>query len=284
LLNITPDHLDRYPDVAGYAAAKARLFAAQGPDDFAVLNVDDPLVAALAPKLAAAVVPFSTRAPRPPGQHGAGWLEGGELCLRLPDEEEVVERYAATSPGLVGRHNLENALAASLAARLMGATAEEVRTVLQTFEPLPHRMIEVGDVDGVRYYDDSKGTNVGAVVAALDGFPRPVVLIAGGRDKGGSYEPLARSLLKVGRAVVVIGEAAERIADALAESAPDLPVERAGSLADAVAVARRLARPGDAVVLSPGCSSFDMFRNYAERGDAFRAAVDRLAAAPGGRS
>jgi UDP-N-acetylmuramoylalanine--D-glutamate ligase len=142
----------------------------------------------------------------------------------------------------------------------------------------------VGDLDGVRYYDDSKGTNVGAVVAALDGFPRPVVLIAGGRDKGGSYEPLARSLRKVGRAVVVIGEAADRIAGALAEAAPELPVERADSLGDAVVAARRLARPGDAVVLSPACSSFDMFRNYAERGDAFRAAVDGLAERPGGRS
>jgi UDP-N-acetylmuramoylalanine--D-glutamate ligase len=203
--------------------------------------------------------------------------------LRLPGGEEEVERYAVSSPGLMGRHNLENALAASLSARLLGATAEEVRTVLQAFEPLPHRMIEVGDLDGVRYYDDSKGTNVGAVVAALDGFPRPVVLIAGGRDKGGSYEPLARSLLKVGRAAVVIGEAADRIAGALALAAPDLPVERADSLADAVAAARRLARPGDAVVLSPACSSFDMFRNYADRGDAFRAAVDELAARPGGR-
>jgi UDP-N-acetylmuramoylalanine--D-glutamate ligase len=119
------------------------------------------------------------------------------------------------------------------------------------------------------------------VVAALDGFPRPVVLIAGGRDKGGSYEPLALSLRKVGRAVVVIGEASDRIAGALAEVAPNLPVERVGSLADAVAAARRLARPGDAVVLSPACSSFDMFRNYAERGDAFRAAVDRLSAGNG---
>ena len=286
LLNITPDHLDRYPDLAAYAAAKARLFAAQGPEDFAVLNVDDPPVAALSSRLTAELVPFSTRMPGAPGPQvaRAGWLEGAELCLRLPGGEEEVERYAVSSPGLVGRHNLENALAASLSARLLGATAEEVRTVLQTYEPLPHRMIEVGDLDGVRYYDDSKGTNVGAVVAALDGFPRPVVLIAGGRDKGGSYEPLARSLLKVGRAVVVIGEAADRIAGALAEAAPQLPVERAGSLADAVAAARRLARPGDAVVLSPACSSFDMFRNYADRGDAFRAAVDRLAAGPGGRS
>jgi UDP-N-acetylmuramoylalanine--D-glutamate ligase len=284
LLNITPDHLDRYPDVEAYAAAKARLFAAQGPEDFALLNADDPRVAALAATIPKAeVVPFSTRMPGPPGPQveRAGWLEGDELCLRLPDGEE---RYSALAPGLVGRHNLENALAASLSARLLGATAEEVRTVLQTFEPLPHRMIEVGELDGVRYYDDSKGTNVGAVVAALDGFPRPVVLIAGGRDKGGSYQPLAQSLLKVGRAVVVIGEAADRIAAALAEAAPDLRVERADSLDAAVIAARRLARPGDAVVLSPACSSFDMFRNYAERGDAFRAAVDQLATRPGGRT
>jgi UDP-N-acetylmuramoylalanine--D-glutamate ligase len=290
LLNITPDHLDRYADVEAYTAAKLRLFAAQGPEDFAVLNVDDARVASLSARLKGELVPFSTRTGRAPGPQveRAGWVEGGELCLRLPDGQErgqrSVERYEVSSPGLVGRHNLENALAASLSARLLGATAEEVRTVLQTFEPLPHRMIQVGDLDGVRYYDDSKGTNVGAVVAALDGFPRPVVLIAGGRDKGGSYEPLARSLRKVGRAVVVIGEAADRIAGALAEAAPDLPVERAGSLGDAVVAARRLAHPGDAVVLSPACSSFDMFRNYAERGDAFREAVDGLAERPGDRS
>jgi UDP-N-acetylmuramoylalanine--D-glutamate ligase len=270
LLNITPDHLDRYAGIDDYAAAKARLFAAQTADDFAVLNIDDERVAGIGHGLRATRVPLSTRLPLDVG----GWVEGEELCLRLPGGEREV--YPAALPALVGRHNQENALAAALAARLSGATEEEVRAALQAFEPLPHRMTQVGDVDGVLYFDDSKGTNVGAVVAALDGFPRPVVLIAGGRDKGGSYQPLAEVLGRpgAGRAVVVIGEAAARIEAALAGV---LPVARAGSLPAAVAEAHALARPGDAVVLSPACSSFDMFRNYQERGDVFRAAVAALA-------
>jgi UDP-N-acetylmuramoylalanine--D-glutamate ligase len=131
----------------------------------------------------------------------------------------------------------------------------------------------VGELDGVLFYDDSKGTNVGAVVAALDRFPHPVVLIAGGRDKGGSYEPLAQVMKQVGRGAVLIGESAPKLRDALA---PTVPVEIAGSMEEAVAQAATMARSGDAVLLSPACSSFDMFRNYEHRAEAFRAAVDSL--------
>ena len=272
LLNITPDHLDRYTDLSEYAAAKARLFAAQGPGDFAVLNVDDPRVATLAGQLRSTVIPFSTRRVLGDG----GWIEGGQLCLRLPGQE--IERFPAVWPGLVGRHNQENTLAAALASRLVGATAEELRAALGSFRPLPHRMTLVAETEGIAYYDDSKGTNVDAVVAALDGFPRPVVLIAGGRDKGGSYAPLAQALSRVGRGAVLIGEAADRIEEALA---PVVKVSRAGSMDEAVAAATRLARPGDAVVLSPACSSFDMFRDYKERGEAFASAVSRLTGAGG---
>jgi UDP-N-acetylmuramoylalanine--D-glutamate ligase len=275
LLNITPDHLDRYADLEEYAAAKARLFAAQTAEDFAVLNVDDSRVAALAPTLRSQVLRFSTRLRPSPEQPLAGWLEGDELCLLLPGEE--LERYPATSPGLVGRHNQENALAAALAARLLGATGQEVLATLGAFRPLPHRMTLVGTAGQVAYYDDSKGTNVDAVVAALDGFPRPVVLIAGGRDKGGSYDPLAEVLGRVGRAAVLIGEAAARIEEAIGKATK---VARAGSMDEAVAVASRLAHPGDAVVLSPACSSFDMFRDYKHRGEAFQAAVLRLMGEP----
>jgi UDP-N-acetylmuramoylalanine--D-glutamate ligase len=277
LLNITPDHLDRYAGVEDYAATKARLFAAQTPDDYAVLNLDDPRVAMLAGAMTGRgqVLGFSTRRQPAPGQPLAGWVEGGELCLQLPEED--LERYPAGSPGLVGRHNQENALAAALAARLVGATQQEVLATLGAFRPLPHRMTLVGTSGGVAYYDDSKGTNVDAVVAALDGFPRPVVLIAGGRDKGGSYAPLAEALGRVGRAAVLIGEAAARIEEALGTS---IKVARAGSMDEAVAVASRLAHVGDAVVLSPACASFDMFRDYKHRGDAFQAAVLRLMGEP----
>jgi UDP-N-acetylmuramoylalanine--D-glutamate ligase len=264
LLNITPDHLDRYPDMDGYAAAKARVFLAQTSQDFAVVNVDDARVAAIAGAVNSRVVPLSTQRPLPEG----GWTEGGAPCLRLPGGE--VERYPAELPGLWGRHNRENALAAALAARLCGASSDEVRATLLAFQPLPHRMILVAEIDGVAYFDDSKGTNVGAVVAALSGFPRPVVLIAGGREKGGSYAPLAAVMKEVGRGAVVIGEAGPAIGSALAGV---VPVASAPSLEAAVVEAARLARPGDAVVLSPACSSFDMFRNYEHRGEVFQAAV-----------
>ena len=186
------------------------------------------------------------------------------------------ETYPADLPWLLGqRHNQANALAALLAARLAGASPAEARAGLHAFRPLAHRMELVAEADGVAYYDDSKGTNVGAVVAALDGFPRPVVLIAGGRDKGGDYAPLAEALGRVGRAAILIGEAADKMEAAFASV---LPVERAATMEEAVETAQRLARPGDAVVLSPACSSFDMFRDYAHRAEVFRAAVERLTA------
>jgi UDP-N-acetylmuramoylalanine--D-glutamate ligase len=267
LLNVTADHLDRYPDLAAYGRAKARIFAAQTADDFAVVNLDDPLVVSLSAGLAASRVGFSTRRTLQEG----GWIDGDSLCVRLPGEE--LERYPAQPPGLIGRHNQENALAALLAARLAGATSVEAALVLESFRPLAHRMELVAEIGGVAYFDDSKGTNVGAVVAALSGFPRPVVLIAGGRDKGGSYQPLAAAMKDVGRGAVVIGEAGPAIAAALS---PVVPVIAASSMDEAVTSAASLARAGDAVVLSPACSSFDMFRNYQHRAEVFRAAVGRL--------
>jgi UDP-N-acetylmuramoylalanine--D-glutamate ligase len=276
LLNISPDHLDRYPGVDEYAAAKARLFRAQQASDFAVVNLDDPRVKQIAAAVPSQVAPVSTRVSLADGDWAAaGWMEDDRMWLRLPGGR-APEPYPAQAPGLVGRHNTENALAAALGARLMGVPPEQVQSSILAFRPLPHRMTLVGERGGVVFYDDSKGTNVGAVVAALDGFPRPVVLIAGGRDKGGSYQPLAAALAKVGRAVVLIGEAADRIESALA---PVLPVARAATLEEAVTRAAALATPGDAVVLSPACASFDMFRNYAHRGEVFAAAV---AALPGG--
>lgn len=269
LLNLTADHLDRYPDMAAYAAAKARIFAAQGPADFAVVNVDDPLVVEVAAGLRARRIEISTR--RPIGSDG-GWGEDGGLGLRLMGGG--VERYPFPTAGLLGRHNQENALAALAAARLAGATPTEAVRALHAFRPLAHRMELVAETRGIAYFDDSKGTNVGAVCAAIGDFPRPVVLIAGGRDKGGDYAPLAAALGRVGRGAVLIGEAADRIAAALA---PILPVERAPSMRDAVAAATRMARPGDAVVLSPACSSFDMFRDYEHRAQVFRDAVKEVA-------
>jgi UDP-N-acetylmuramoylalanine--D-glutamate ligase len=269
LLNVTADHLDRYPDMDAYAAAKARIFAAQTGDDFAVVNVEDPLAMRASRGIASRRIGFSTVRPLPEG----GYANDNHLVIKIPDHEP--ERYTGMLPWLVGqRHNQANALAALLASRLAGATPGEARAGLLAFKPLAHRMELVADAGGVAYYDDSKGTNVSAVVAALDGFSRRVVLIAGGRDKGGDYAPLAEAMRRVGRGAVLIGEAADKLEAALS---PVVPVVRASTMDDAVIAAAGVAQQGDAVVLSPACSSFDMFRDYAHRAQVFRAAVERLA-------
>jgi UDP-N-acetylmuramoylalanine--D-glutamate ligase len=267
LLNISADHLDRYPDLDGYIAAKQRVFAAQTASDFAVLNIDDANVETAARTIHSRCILMSTRQVLGVG----GWVDGDSLCVRLPGGP--IEYYPAQLPGLVGRHNQENALAALLAARLAGALPAEARLALVAFRPLPHRMELVGDFNDIEFYDDSKGTNVGAVVAALDGFPRKVVLIAGGKDKGGSYAALAQVMRRQGRAAVLIGEAAPKLRAALEGV---VPVEMASDMDEAVQLAAGMAERGDAVVLSPACSSFDMFRDYAHRADVFRSAVQTL--------
>ena len=267
LLNITPDHLDRYTAMHDYAAAKARIFETQHASDFAVVNADDPLAMACSENIAARRILLSTTRKLDQG----GWLDGDTLCIRLPGAE--LEQYTGQNPSLVGRHNHENALAALLAGRLAGSTPSEARRSLLEFRALAHRMELIAEARGVEYYDDSKGTNVGAVTAALSGFPRPVVLIAGGRDKGGDYAPLVDVFARVGRAVILIGEAADRIAAAMAGKVPEAKILRAQSMEEAVEKASAVALKGDAVVLSPACSSFDMFRDYAHRADVFRAAV-----------
>ena len=267
LLNVTPDHLDRYVDFEAYAASKARIFARQTASDFAVVNADDPVARRCAAAGLARQLLFSTSNRRQEG----GWLETESLCVRLPGGD--IERYPTNNPSLVGRHNYENALAALLAGRLAGATPSEARRSLLEFRALAHRMELVAEARGVEYYDDSKGTNVGAVAAALAGFPRPVVLIAGGRDKGGDYAPLAEAFAHVGRAAVLIGEAADRIATSFQSMVGAEKILRARTLEEAVEMAATVAVRGDAVVLSPACSSFDMFRDYAHRAEVFRAAV-----------
>jgi UDP-N-acetylmuramoylalanine--D-glutamate ligase len=267
LLNITPDHLDRYRDMEDYARSKARIFSTQTASDFAVVNADDPLAMRASDGIAARRILLSTTRRLEQG----GWLEGDTLCIRLPGGD--LERYTSQNPSLVGRHNHENALAALLAGRLAGATPSEARRSLLEFRALAHRMELVAEARGVEFYDDSKGTNVGAVTAALSGFPRPVVLIAGGRDKGGDYGPLVEVFSRVGRGVVLIGEAANRMAEALRTAVPSEHIQMAATMEDAVEKAAGMAMRGDAIVLSPACSSFDMFRDYGHRAEVFRAAV-----------
>jgi UDP-N-acetylmuramoylalanine--D-glutamate ligase len=261
LLNVSEDHLDRYPDFLAYAAAKGNAFENQTAADVAIVPVGDGMCEVQALRGCGRLVTFGAKADYA--------IEGREIVERASGE-----RFSLAAVELHGRHNLDNAAAAIAAARALEAPSSAIARGLQRFQPLPHRMALAGELDGVRFYDDSKGTNVGASVTALLGLSEERgVLIAGGRDKHGSYEPLARALAEKGRALVVLGEAAERIASAVG---PGLPVERAATLDEAVQRAFRLARPGDAVLLSPACSSFDMFKSYAERGDRFLAAVKRL--------
>jgi UDP-N-acetylmuramoylalanine--D-glutamate ligase len=203
------------------------------------------------------------------GRAGDYAVEAGQVL-----EARSGERFDLSLARLHGAHNHENAAAAIAALRALDVASDSIRRGLERFEPLPHRMALCGELGGVRFYDDSKGTNVGAAVTALRGISEPKgVLIAGGRDKLGSYAPLVEALRARGRAAVLLGEAAERIFDAIAGA---VPVERAADMEDAVRRAFRLAEPGDAVLLSPACSSFDMFKSYAERGDRFAAAVRAL--------
>jgi UDP-N-acetylmuramoylalanine--D-glutamate ligase len=291
LLNITPDHLDRYPTMTAYADAKLRLVRNLGAGDVFVMNEDDPGCLEAYRRHVGGWLPLLTYSTvgRPKHRFSqsvgdgvveldlGGFVDGESLVLRVPGPAAAVleERYPRDDLHIVGRHNLGNALAAYLAMRGAGlVAADHVRAGARGFQPLPHRMQLVGEHRGVRFYDDSKGTNVAAVVASIDGFPRPFILVAGGRDKGGSYAPLREALSRNhARGVVVIGEAAEKIAAAVEGVAP---IHRAPSMQDAVRIAASLASDGDAVVLSPACSSYDMFKDYTHRGRAFREAVGAL--------
>jgi UDP-N-acetylmuramoylalanine--D-glutamate ligase len=274
LLNVTDDHLDRHPTFADYRDTKARLFEAQRPDDVAVLNRDDPHVIALAPRLRARIVTFGWTATA----EGA-FADGDGVVLRMPGAAE--ERYGLARTRLAGRHNVENVLAAVTTARLAGATPAAVQHAIDAIEPLPHRLALVAERGGVRWYDDSKATNVGAAVKSLESFAGPVVLLAGGVDKGGVYEPLAAAARSRVRCALVFGAARDQIAHALERDG--IAVERVPTLDAAVGVAAGLARAGDVVLLAPACASFDQFSDYAARGRAFRAAVEALSVEEGRR-
>jgi UDP-N-acetylmuramoylalanine--D-glutamate ligase len=273
MLNLTEDHLDRYDGLADYAAAKARVFNGGGVQ---VLNRDDRWSMGMA-RAGRTVYTFGRAAPRAghewgiAGGRGAGGApvlaHGGAPLLPLSEL------------GVRGLHNGTNALAAHALTCALGIPDAPAAAALAAFTGLPHRLQKVGESAGIAYYDDSKGTNVGATVAALTGMEQPVVLIAGGDGKGQDFTPLAAAVEGRARAVVLIGRDAPLIARALAGAG--VRIERAAGMEDAVSAARALARPGDAVLLSPACASYDMFRNYIHRGEAYLAAV--RAQAQGGR-
>ncbi len=286
--NITPDHLDRYHSMEEYAEAKFRIFANQGPGDTFVGNLDDPIVAGVrkapdAPadehdRVHARSMWFSAE----PHRESALYLRNGETIVYAPPtgDPRPVRIMGVDEIPLRGRHNVENTMAAVLVGLAAGLDVEAIRSGVRGFTPLAHRLEPVATIDGVEYVDDSKATNPGSVIAALRAFEeRPIVLIAGGKAKGTDFAELGKAISSRAKAAVLIGEAA----DALAAVVRRAKVERAGSMEEAVALARGLAEPGDVVLLSPGCASFDMFDSAEHRGELFAGAVRALAPAAGAR-
>jgi UDP-N-acetylmuramoylalanine--D-glutamate ligase len=266
VLNLTPDHMDRYGSMDAYASAKARIFRGHGA---MVLNADDALVARMATP-GRRVLRFTLGAPAGDDDYGVVQRADGEWLAR----GTRLLMPAAEVP-LAGRHNLANTLAAMALAQTMGVSDNDCRTAVRSFKGLRHRTELVAERDGVRWYDDSKGTNVGATIAALNGMSTPVVLIAGGDGKGQDFSELRTAVVGHARAVVLIGRDAPQIERALGSV---VPVRHAPDMRAAVIEAKQLAQNGDVVLLSPACASFDMFRNYEHRGDVFRAAVQEVLA------
>jgi UDP-N-acetylmuramoylalanine--D-glutamate ligase len=261
VLNVTADHMDRYATVSDYARAKSRIFANA---DTVVLNADDPLVSAM--RGHGRTVTFSVE------------REDADFCLLRSGAETLLARRGeglleVSRLKIAGRHNAANALAALALGEAAGLPMPAMLAALETFAGLPHRSEWIADVAGVRFVDDSKGTNVGATIAAVAGMPGPLVMIAGGLGKGQDFAPLAQAFRGKVRHVVLIGKDAPALAAALKGVCP---MEIAGSMQEAVFAAARAARAGDTVLLSPACASFDMFRDYGHRGDVFAAAVRAL--------
>ncbi len=280
ILNLAPDHLDRYRDAKAYYEAKMRIFERQDEGDYLVLNADDPNTGLITRKLEKAekknapkVICFGK------GEEGKSfgpglYSKGGSVHVNLPGMK--LELIKANELGIRGAHNLENAMAAAGMALLAGVPVDALRKALMDFPGLPHRMEFVKEFDGVAYINDSKGTNPPAVLRSLESFGgngKSLILIAGGRDKNGDFHSLRNEVEKTVKLLVLIGEASGKIASAL-EGATR--VEHAKDLAEALSISRQAARPGDVVLLSPACASFDMFKDFEDRGFKFRQEVERF--------
>lgn len=267
LLNITPDHLDRYDSYEEYVQAKFRIAENQLGRDVFVYNHDDPAVRAFADTLTIKATPFSCN----DKVHGGACCEEGMILMAVGRRMEPLMPIAEL--GLRGKHNVYNSMAAALAAKAMDIPTEAIKETLRTFKGVEHRIEFVRTLDGVGYYNDSKATNVDSVKIALESFTEPVILIAGGRDKGASYKPLF-DLVKNGvKALVLIGEATEKIEKELGSATKCI---KAGSMAEAVHKAKAKAAEGDVVLLSPACASYDMFDNFEHRGRVFKECVNAL--------
>lgn len=271
LLNIAPDHLDRYPSIDEYAEAKYRICANQSMSDWFVGNLDDPRIEALAwrhgnARVQARQLWFTLDA----GKRATMYERDGILMYApITGDPRPIPLLPCSEIPLAGKHNVGNAMAALLAALAVGCQPAALSRALRSFVPMPHRLEKIAEIDGVLYVDDSKSTNPTAVIAALRSYGRPIVLIAGGRSKGTEFDAMGAEIRQRVKALVAIGESAAEIRQA----AGDVTVVEAFSMEEAVRRARRLAAPGDVVLLSPGCASFDMFSSAEDRGNQFSEAV-----------
>jgi UDP-N-acetylmuramoylalanine--D-glutamate ligase len=265
-LNLTPDHLDRHKTLEAYAAAKARIFRKQTELDAAVLNADDAPTVALAPKKPQLF--WFSRKNRV--EQGA-CVSGEDLVITRGGKEEFVMK--AHEIPLAGAHNLENVLAAATAARLAKVDAAMIGKAVKSFAGVEHRLEFVAEIEGVRYYNDSKATNVDATLKALEAFPGRILVILGGKDKGSDYTVLQKPLREKAILALLIGAAADKIEKQINGS---VAIERAGTLDNAVEIASHAARAGDVVLLAPACASFDQFENYEQRGRVFKELVRKI--------
>ena len=265
LLNLSEDHLDRYASYQDYIDTKLRIFENQTTEDFAVINRDDPIVWQYAQTLTAQVFPFSRKQELDEGIFHCNDL----ICFRHNGHEKY---FPTAAIRLQGVHNLENIMAALACSLLLGCRTDETFETIQGFEALHHRMEFVRQFNGVNYYEDSKATNVGSVEKALESF-EAITLIAGGKDKGGSYAPLVPLIKERVRHLILIGEGADRMQ---AELGNLTDTHQVATLEEAVSLAASITAPGGTVLMSPACSSFDMFRDYEERAQRFIAAVKGL--------
>jgi len=269
ILNITPDHLDRHRTLEAYVDAKARIFENQNATDFCVLNADDAAANALTSRAKCPVLHFSRRTEVPAGvfvRQGKVFFRNGETEREILPVEEIT---------LQGAHNLENVLAAVCIASLAGCPANKIRQAVHAFKAVEHRLEFVAEIAGVRYFNDSKATNVDATIKALESFPANIHLILGGKDKGSDYSVLNPLLRERVKQVYTIGAAAEKIASQIGQAAP---IDPSGTLENALRRASAAAKPGDIVLLAPACASFDQFQSYEHRGRVFKELVRALAA------
>ena len=279
LLNISADHLDRYPDFESYVRSKVRIFKNQSEGDTAVINGSDPSISLIRKTLKARVLPFyhQENVHIKNREYAVISRRNGQQTPMINiSTKEHPERFLDLSQiNLLGRHNMENIAAAALAALTAGGTLEGIQSALNDFKGLSHRLELVKIINDIHFYDDSKGTNIDAVARALEVFDKPVVLIMGGRDKGGDFNQLRGLVKQHARKLIVMGEAGHVIKSVLGDSCQE-GVQTASSMENAVSLAFGAASPGDVVLLSPGCSSFDMYQSYAERGEVFCKAVENL--------